>query len=179
MTKQNLCRTFYLGSLCLSILLTISSSQASTVNFSLHSIYLPGNFSSGGFITGNFDWNYTAGDFENGSGQFNALDIPGYGNDLSGLVITIELKSIEISLAGNFHDKNLDISLKLATELSPTQTSLLDYQQSSYELSATNKGRFSSGSIVPAAVPIPATAWLFGCAILGLFGCNKKNSQAG
>lgn len=111
-------------------------------------------------MTGAFDWTYTTGDFEGGSGVFTALEIPWRPHSTAppleqeGMVFTIEDKQIEISLDGNFHDYGLGISLKFATSLLPTQSSLIDTVTSFYECCGNGfkDQEFSSGSIT-AVVP--------------------------
>lgn len=71
-------------------------------------------------MTGSFEWAYTVGDFENGSGQFLDLYIPWYGSNFSGLTIVVDLDSIEFVLPGNWHGLGVDLTLFLLTNLDPS-----------------------------------------------------------
>jgi hypothetical protein len=68
----------------------------------------------------------------------------------------------------------LDIIMKFVDPLSPTQPSLIDLGTSFYECCGNGfqDHFFSSGSIKP--VPVPAAAWLFGSALIGLAGIKRK-----
>ena len=98
------------------------SSHADSVSFILDNVVM----TNGDTITGVFEWTYPAGDFENGFGLFSDLVIPGYGSDLTGLNITIDLTSIEMTLKANLDSKNLDIILRLLNPLSPGQPAMMD-----------------------------------------------------
>ncbi len=151
--------SYKLNSLLLSVILifSISNSRADSVSYILDNVVMTNNLT----ITGIFTWTYPTGDFENGSGTFSELAIPGYGSDLSGLNITIDLTSIEFSLKANLNNKSLDIVLRLLTPLSPTQSSLMDISQDAFGNYASKYdligfvgysgavGGFTSGSITP------------------------------
>ena len=150
--------------------------NAATVSYTLDEIFLD----DGTQMTGAFDWNYTVGDFEGGSGVFTALELP-YGPDgtvppleQEGMVFTIEYRQIEISLDGNFHDYGLDIILKFVQPLSPTQFSSIDLSTSFHECCGNGfeNHSFISGSISP--VPVPAAIWLFGSGLIGLVGVARR-----
>jgi len=119
----------------LAAVISAGTAQAETASYTLDDIFLV----DGTQMTGAFDWTYTIGDFEGGSGVFTALEIPwrpsGTAPPLEdpGMILTIEDKQIEISLDGNFHDYGLDISLKFVQPLSPTQPSLIDTSASFFE----------------------------------------------
>ncbi len=101
-------------------------------------------------MTGTFSWTYDAGDFENGIGQFNSLDIPHTSHDHTDLKISIDIgKTIEITLIGNFHDDGVDISLVLSQPLTPTSSSSLDLTESKYDIGGNGffAGVFLSGRI--------------------------------
>ena len=137
----------------MSAVMPAATAQVETVSFTLNEVFL----ADGTQMTGEFDWTYTVGDFGDGSGVFTALSIPWRpGNSLPpledpGIRLTIEDKQIEISLDGNFHDYGLDIILKFAPPLSPTQPSILNLEQSFFECCGNGfkDQYFSSGSIVP------------------------------
>jgi len=59
--------------LAASILVLSTSVHAATVSYTLDNVLLDNN---GGQITGAFDWDYTIGDFEGGTGIFTGLEIP-------------------------------------------------------------------------------------------------------
>lgn len=136
---------------------SLSSSRADSVSYILDNVVM----TNGDTITGIFEWTYPSGDFENGSGLFSELVVPGYGSDLTGLNITIDLTSIEITLKANLDSKNLDITLRLLNPLSPTQPALMDISQDAFGIYASKYdlvgyvaffgavGGFVSGSISP------------------------------
>lgn len=84
-------------------------------------------------MTGEFTWTYQVGDFENGTANFLWVDIPWYGSDLNGLVTTVDMGSIELSLAGNFHGYGLNVGIKLEDQLYPNQSSVINSVLSEYE----------------------------------------------
>lgn len=156
------------------------SVHAATVSYTLDDVFLE----DGTQMTGAFDWTYTIGDFEGGSGVFTALEIPwqptGTAPPLEepGMVLTIENNQIEISLDGNFHDYGLNISLKFVQSLSATQSSLIDLNTSFFECCGNGfkDQPFSSGSISPvvSSVPVPTAVWLFGSGLIGLIGFARR-----
>jgi len=96
------------------------NAHATTMNYTLDNVILV----DGEPITGTFDWTYNVGDFEDGTGVFTALDIPytQYSFADGNLNIEIQSDAIEISGNGNYHDKGLDITLRLSQPLSSTQS---------------------------------------------------------
>ena len=163
---------------CLAVVMTVGSAQATIVSYTLDDIFLV----DGTQMTGAFDWTYSTGDFEGGSGVFTALEIPWQPNgttpplEQEDMVLTIENNQIEISLDGNYHDYGLDISLKFVQPLSPTHSSSIDLDTSFFECCGNGfkDQPFSSGRISP--VPIPATLSLFvgGLSLLSLLGWCRK-----
>ena len=141
------------AAVCLAFIMSVGAVQAETVSYILEDVFLV----DGSQMTGAFDWTYTVGDFEGGSGVFTALEIPWRPNgtapplEQAGMVFTIENKQIEISLDGNFHDYGLGIILKFVQPLSTTQFSLVDLAKSFYECCGNGfkDQPFSSGSITP------------------------------
>jgi hypothetical protein len=170
----------------LAAIMPVGSAQAATVSYILDNVFLDNNTQ----VTGAFDWDYTIGDFEGGSGIFTALDIPVQPNGSAppledpNMVLSIENNQIEISLDGNFHDYGLDIIMKFVQPLSPTQSSLIDLNTSFYECCGNGfqDHFFSSGSITPvvSSVPLPAAFPLFagGLGLLGLLGWRRKRIAA-
>ena len=156
-------------------LVLISSSgaaQAATVTYTLDNV-LQDNAK---LMTGSFNWTYTEGDFENGTGLFTELYIPGHGTDIDALTINFDIaNSIEFSFTDNVHNGGVNVSLFLQTPLTPTQSALVDLNLSSYEIEVgAQNGGFVSGSILASAVPIPATVWLFGSGLLGLIRVARR-----
>jgi hypothetical protein len=150
------------------------NAHAATVSYTLENVWLDDTQQ----MTGTFSWTYTAGDFENGEGLFSEIYVPRYGTDLSGLVITTDTSSIEVSLLDNLDSRNIGLSLKLIEPFTPTTGSLLDLTvtESKWEDFDGGKHPFISGSITPvvSSVPVPAAAWLFGSALLGLAGVARR-----
>jgi hypothetical protein len=104
-------------------------------------------------MTGSFEWTYQQGDFENGSGQFTEMYIPWWGSDISELVFTIDLTSIEITLGTSYHDLGVDITLHLLEPLSMDQPATIDTVRSQFqiEVGVIHKGHVTNGSVVPCA----------------------------
>ena len=155
------------------------NAHAATVSYTLDSVFLV----DGTQMTGAFDWTYDVDDFEGGTGVFTALDIPWRPNgtapplEQDGMVLIIEFNQIEISLDGDFHDYGLDISLKYPLGLSSTQSVSIDETISSYDCCGNGfkKQDFQSGGTI-SPVPLPAAAWLFGSALLGLGALKRKRA---
>ncbi len=129
--------------------------HAKTVYYTLDNVMLD----DGTQMTGVFSWSFT-NDFEKGSGQFIALDIPWTSHDESDLFANIDVtKTIEITLTNNVHDDGVDIKLVLEQPLTPTTSSLLVLEElvpgeggeSKYEIGGNgfHTGQFLSGSIAP------------------------------
>lgn len=128
-----------------------AAAQTSTATFSFNDLkvdFLPigGNLA---LMTGTFEWAYTPGDFENGTGTFTSLHIPGHGNDINQLTVTIEPSQIEFSLSANLHDHGVDVSVKLLQPFSLGQSAMVNTAQSSYqyEQGTVTNGVFVSGSV--------------------------------
>jgi hypothetical protein len=104
---------------------------------------------------GYFSWTYTQGDFENGTGVFHYMDIPGTAHDHTDLLTTIEPGAIEITLDANVHDDGVDITFKFLTPLTPTGTSVIDTEAdpavSKFDIGGNGfyKGTIVSGSVAP------------------------------
>ena len=164
------------------IIMGVSQANAELVNYTLENVRLADNSQ----MLGTFSWTYDVGDFEGGVGAFTTLEIPYRpGGTLPpledpGMVLTIENNQIEISLDNNFHDYGLDISLKFAQPLSPTQSSLIDLNTSFFECCGNgfNDQAFQSGRIVPTAVPEPSAFHLFlvGLVVFGV-APRRKHSR--
>lgn len=150
---------------CSFLLLSLSfSAKAVTVNFNLDNIF----YDTGNQLNGEFAWTYSEGDFENGTGVFTSLDNFGIFT-LSDLNTTIEPNTIEITLAGSFHDQGIDISLFLVNPFSPNSSVLLDLGRSKYSFGGNgfNDGNFLFGKISPTltSVPLPSAFPLFSFAL--------------
>ena len=132
--------------ICSLFCMAAFSAHANAVNYLLDNVILDDDTQ----MTGTFSWTYDAGDFENGIGQFNSLDIPHTSHDHTDLKISIDIgKTIEITLIGNFHDDGVDISLVLSQPLTPTSSSSLDLTESKYDIGGNGffAGVFLSGRI--------------------------------
>jgi hypothetical protein len=131
----------------LTAIMSVGSAQAVTTSYTLENVILDNNQQ----MTGSFSWTYTEGDFENGTGSFTELNIPGSTHTLDVLNTTIDLTSIEITLDLNLHDDGIDITLFLAQSLSPNQSASLDLTRSKYAIGGNgfNEGVFLSGGISP------------------------------
>lgn len=110
-------------------------------------------------IVGTFDWTFDVGDFEGGSGEFTALEIPYtvYSFADGNLNIDIQTNSIEISGNGNYHDVGLDITLDLPQPFAPTESVSIDLDLSFFECCGNgfHDQFFQSGSIAP-TIPLPS-----------------------
>jgi hypothetical protein len=150
----------------------ISPATAAVVHYTLDNIIQDDNQQ----LTGSFKWTYLEGDFENGTGLFTDLYIPGYGTDIDALTINFDIKnSIEFSLTVNQHNNGVNVSLFLMQPLTATTSALINTTRSSYEIENTgSRGVFSSGSISPVVVPLPASLWLFGSGLIGLIAVSRK-----
>jgi len=134
--------------LCIVTLSAALNVHADTVIYTLDNVFLD----DGNQMTGSFSWTYDADEFENGIGQFTALDIPHTAHDHNDLNASFDIgKSIEITLPGSVHDDGVDITLVLAEPLTPTTSSLIDLLESKYEIGGNgfHTGLFISGSISP------------------------------
>jgi hypothetical protein len=133
-----------------------ADAQTHTVTFNLENVIMTPDIANPWGLPaepmyGSFDWTYTVGDFDNGSGVFTSIYLPYYGSNLTDLGINIDTNSIEMSYIPNVHGYGVDATLFLVTPLSPTVPSLIDTVRSTeeYENGLTTKGHFTSGSVVP------------------------------
>jgi hypothetical protein len=126
------------------------NAQAAIVGYTLDNILM----TNGNQVTGTFQWDYTDGDFENGTGTFTDLFVPGYNPSLAPLNITFDIGgSIEFSLAGDLHNQGVDYTLFFIDALTPTSGTLIDLVRSKWEYgrgfnTSPLSGEFVSGSIV-------------------------------
>ena len=147
--------------------------NAATVTYSLDNI-VQNNYPSYGTITGNFIWTYDPVDFEGGSGVFTDLHISDDPYPLNELKITVETKLIEITLLDNINNEGVDIQLRFANGFTE-QGGDLDLINSTWSLRGGGiSGVFTSGSISPTVVPIPAAIWLFGTGLIGLLFVSRR-----
>ena len=144
--------------LFLGILLTLlgsfsatASAQTRVATFTLDNVWLNPDISHGGPpapMSGTFEWTYTVGDFDNGSGEFLDIYVPWFGSDMSNLVFTIDLNSIEITMNGSYHGLGVDVNLKLTSDLSLDTPALTDTVNSSFHIEAGNyRGHMTAGSV--------------------------------
>jgi hypothetical protein len=161
--------------LAASTLVLSSNIHAATVNYTLDNIFLDATNQ----MTGTFEWTYNVGDFANGTGLFSELFIPFTTHTLVDLNVTFDIgRSIEFTLIDNLDSDGVDISLVLASPLTPNSSALLnlDYIGGSRYLiggDGTNNS-FISGGISPVVVPVPAAIWLFGSGLLGLIAVTRR-----
>jgi len=151
--------------------------RALTVDYTLDNIFL----NNGNQMTGAFTWDYNAGDFENGTGTFTELSIPGTLREISELNITFDIaNSIEFTLAANLNNRGIDVTLFLSQPLTPTQSAPIDLTRSTFEVTDPGllTGDFVSGSVslLVTPVPLPSAFPLFGAglAALGFVGWQRK-----
>ena len=150
----------------LALLLAASAAaQTATVTYELENVWLDPDWThpweSPQHLTGTFEWTYTVGDFDNGSGEFIALDVPWYGDGMN-LEWTIETGQLEIVLPGNWHDWGVDVTLKFTQPLSENAPSPLDLTLSKFEIEAqgiNRQGPAISGEVVPTS---PFAPYCFG-----------------
>ena len=156
----------------LSLILVTGIGQAATVDYVLENVIQD----NGRQLTGSFQWTYDVGDFENGSGIFSDLYIPGFGSDIGALTINFDIRnSIEFTFTDNIDNGGVTVTLFLQNALTPSQAATLDLNRSAYEIEVGGqRGGFVSGAVVPvAAVPVPAAAWLFASGLLGLVSIRR------
>ena len=133
--------------LWLPLMLSSGVTQAATTYYILDNVIQDNDEQ----MTGTFRWTYTEGDFENGTGLFTDLFIPGHGTDIDALTINFDItKSIEFSLTANVHSGGVNVTLFMVDPLTPTQTATVDLNRSTYEIeSGSRRGGFVSGVIAP------------------------------
>lgn len=136
----------------LVLLIITGSVNAAVVTYTLNNVFQD----NGSQMTGTYSWTYEEGDFENGIGVFNELYVPGYGTELSGLNITIDTESIEISLNQDLHDKNVGVSLKFPT-LTPTTGSSINVTLSKWEDFNGGLHSYLFGGVTLVAIPSTPT----------------------
>jgi hypothetical protein len=150
-----------------------------TVSYSLDNVFLV----DGTQMTGAFDWTYDTADFEGGSGVFTELIVPYWDSaDYAFLTVNFDIKnSIEFNRDSlpSQHDEGYGINLKFSPALTPTGSALIDTSLSKFECCGNDfktQGFRSGGSISPIlpSVPLPAAAWLFGSALLGLVTVSRR-----
>lgn len=148
--------------------------QTATVTYELENVWLDPDIThpwqSPQQMTGTVEWTYTIGDFDNGAGEFTALDLPWMGGNLSSYSWTIEPGQIEVTLLGNAHGMGVDVSLKLNQDLQLGQPSSIDLVLSSFDIEngVSHKGHVISGVVVPV-----------GNQSLGLSFCSTNPNSSG
>lgn len=135
----------------------LAQAQTTSMNFELDDVWLLPDVSHPGDpplqMTGTFRWTYPAGSFENGSGAFLDLNLPWYGTDLQGLVIIIDLPSIEFVKRPPITTVNVDLMMHFLTDLDPVQPAVINPAVSIFEVEAfgvTHQGHLISGAVIPA-----------------------------
>jgi hypothetical protein len=143
----------------LSALSPSIQAQSATVTYDLNDVWLLPDIShpraSARQMTGTFEWTYTVGDFENGSGRFLAYQIPWWNRTSPSLTANVAPDSIEFTLNGNYHDLGVDLTLRMAPPLSPYLPSPIDTARSGFEIQVgvSHQGHVVSGSVVPRCQP--------------------------
>jgi hypothetical protein len=142
---------------CLAGFAPAASAQTTVATFTLDDVFLLADISDPWTavpvqMTGTFEWTYTPGDFENGTGVFLDVFIPYWGSDLNLLDITVDLSSIEFSLNGNYHSRGVDVTLFLLNDLAPDTPAVVDTVRSTFHIEAGDyRGHAISGSVAPEA----------------------------
>ena len=147
--------------------------NAATVHYTFDNIVQD----DGRQMTGLFEWNYTPGDFENGTAILLEVNIPGYGTNIDLLAYTIDTSSVEITYNSEVHNINVGIHLKFDpfTSTSGSPLYLTGTSRSKWE-DITDNGFYESGAISLQAIPIPAAIWLFGTGLIALLGIARRKS---
>jgi hypothetical protein len=109
-------------------------------------------------MSGTFVWNYTAGDFQNGSGRFIDLVIPWTWHSFTSMTLTIDSSSLTGTLPGNFHCDGVDFGITLSPGLSsPTQGTSIATSSSTFDIwdSLCNEyvGHVTAGNVLPLPPP--------------------------
>jgi hypothetical protein len=132
------------------------AAQTQTITYSLDNVRLKPDVSHGAGagsypMTGEFTWTYTPGDFENGLAEMQWVSIPWFGSDLSEMVITIETNQLEFSLLGNWHNRGLDVTLKLYDDFTETSGAFVNTTLSTFDIESGGvyQGHAISGLIKP------------------------------
>lgn len=135
------------------LFLAITDARAEKVYYQLNNVWFLKDSATFNLqpMHGYFSWTYTVGDFENGTGVFHYMDIPGTTHNHTDLLATIEPGALEITLDANVHDDGVDITLKFLTALSPTGTSVIDTALSKFEIGGNGfyTGTIYSGNVAP------------------------------
>lgn len=128
-----------------------AAAQTRVATFTLDNVWLNPDISHGGppgQMTGTFQWTYTVGDFDNGSGEFLDIYVPWFGSDMQNLVFTVDLDSIEITMNGSYHGLGVDVILRMTSDLSLDTPALTDTVNSSFHIENGNyRGHMTSGSV--------------------------------
>ena len=161
------------GNLCTSYALSGVVLTADTVNGGA-----PFGIPPTRVMSGQFDWEYTPGDFANGNGTFTSLVLPWTYHGIGSLILAIDSRSLNGTLPGNFHSDGADFTIAMSPGLlGPTQGSGINYATSTFDIWGGGNeyvGHVTGGSIVVATVPVPAAAWLFGPGLFGLASIARK-----
>lgn len=132
------------------------AAQTQTITYSLENVRLKPDVSHGAGatsqpMTGEFTWTFTPGDFENGVGEMQWVNIPWFGSDLNEMVITLEPNQLEFSLLGNWHNLGLDVILKFTNEFSETTAAVVDPVLSTFDIErgGVYQGHATGGTVEP------------------------------
>jgi len=142
-----------------------ASAQTTTVTYVLDNVWLLPNVThpnaAAQLMTGSFDWTYTPGDFENGTGTLLSANIPWWGSGISTLNANIDVDTIELTFPGNVHGLGFDLTLRFLEAFTPSQASTVDVTRSNFdiEVGISHKGHAISGSAIPVT---PFHSYCFG-----------------
>lgn len=161
----------------------IAQSQTRTITYDLVNVMLTPDITSPGStlqvpLTGTFEWTYTLGDFENGTGQFVSYSVPWWSGAAPPLGALPEVDQIEWWMPGNFHNFGCDVQLKPVADLLPFQPVALDTTNSTFDIEVNGlqrRGHAVSGSIVPRC-PLPVS---YGSGTAGTGGIEPQLDAQG
>lgn len=144
----------FLG-LCAAASLTLAAQAQPAVTFyELNGVLLRPDISSPGttsaeLLSGTLRWDFTVGDFANGTGSMIEASFPWFGLGPEYVQCTFEEKSAEYTMIGNYHDYGLDVMLVFDGPLSPTGITPIDFVESSFDIqrSVSYQGHVISGEL--------------------------------
>lgn len=180
-----------------SVFLANPAAQADTAYFALSELNFFGTAAQNNWPTdvsvsepgvdGHFVWNYTAGDFQNGTGQLTDLQLPFTAVALADAIITIDNTGITGTVPGNFHNLTYDWIISFANPLTaPNQSATINNTSSTFDFTGTYQtfnGEWLgniSGNIIPVSsvVPTPSSYLLMFTGLLSLAYLRVRRQKA-